>query len=451
MPTCFVIMGFGEKNDLATGRKLNLDATYKHIIKPAVEGAKYTCIRADEVRHSGVIDIPMYDLLYRAELVIADLSTANLNAIFELGIRHALKPRSTIIIAEDQFSSPFDINHILIRKYKHLGTDIGYEEVQRMRKVLKETIKAIAQNTIPDSPVYCLLADLVPPSWRQKSDTQHQAVQESGKASALLTVPRADSYAAQWERAMTAKANGNFEQVRQILHEIYDAQSHSGEQEEARTPRPRVIQELALATYKAGEQAAKVADDPAKALKGHGEAIELLQKLDPDSTTDPETLGLWAAVHKRLAEIESRTEDQRSSDLDIAIHASERGFLIRQDYYTGTNLAYLLDYRASRSSGEDRIADRVLAKRTRLKVCDLAEAQLLVLKKDLASPTAVKTDQYRDELYWLLATIAEARIALADPGGEAALAQAKAQARAGWMVETTLKQIKQLRQLHQVS
>ena len=55
MPTCFVIMGFGEKNDLATGRKLNLDATYKHVIKPAVEGAKYTCIRADEVRHSGVI------------------------------------------------------------------------------------------------------------------------------------------------------------------------------------------------------------------------------------------------------------------------------------------------------------------------------------------------------------------------------------------------------------
>ena len=44
---CFVVMGFGKKTDFATGRVLNLDATYEHIIKPAVEQSGYRCIRAD--------------------------------------------------------------------------------------------------------------------------------------------------------------------------------------------------------------------------------------------------------------------------------------------------------------------------------------------------------------------------------------------------------------------
>src|SRR3984957_11366371 len=115
MPSCFVIMGFGLKTDLATGRVLDLDKSYKNIIKPAVENAGFTCIRADESQHSGMIDVPMYEMLYSADLVVADLSTANLNAVFELGVRYALKPRATIIIAESQFTIPFDANHIVVR------------------------------------------------------------------------------------------------------------------------------------------------------------------------------------------------------------------------------------------------------------------------------------------------------------------------------------------------
>ncbi|MGC9956141.1 MAG: DUF4071 domain-containing protein, partial [Roseiarcus sp.] len=101
-PVCFGVMGFGKKIDLATGRELDLDKSYTRIIRPAVQAAGYQCIRADEVQQSGTIDVPMYKLLYEAELVIADLSTTNPNAIFELGIRHALKPRATIVIAESK-------------------------------------------------------------------------------------------------------------------------------------------------------------------------------------------------------------------------------------------------------------------------------------------------------------------------------------------------------------
>jgi hypothetical protein len=150
MPACFVIMGFGEKTDFATGRKLDLDKTYLNIIKPAATAAGYDCIRADEVLHSGVIDVPMYRMLFAADLVIADLSTANPNALFELGVRHALKPRSTIIIAESQFRNPFDVNHIVITRYVHLGVDIGYSETMRMRKELRKLALAVKNDFAQD-------------------------------------------------------------------------------------------------------------------------------------------------------------------------------------------------------------------------------------------------------------------------------------------------------------
>jgi hypothetical protein len=109
-------MGFGEKVDFQTGRKLNLDASYHNMIKPTVEASGLECIRADEIVHSGVIDVPMYDRLLKADVVIADLSTYNPNAFYELGVRHALRPFSTIVIAEDKLTYPFDVNHIVIRR-----------------------------------------------------------------------------------------------------------------------------------------------------------------------------------------------------------------------------------------------------------------------------------------------------------------------------------------------
>src|SRR5678815_3829064 len=129
--TCFVVMGFGKKTDYQSGRTLDLDKSYRNIIKPAVEEAGLKCIRADEIKHSGLIDVPMYEHLLKADIVVADLSTSNCNACYELGVRHALRPYTTIIIAESQFKFPFDLGHIVIRQYKHLGEDVGFAEVMR--------------------------------------------------------------------------------------------------------------------------------------------------------------------------------------------------------------------------------------------------------------------------------------------------------------------------------
>ncbi len=89
---CFVVMGFGIKTDYTTGRKLDLNKSYQYLIKPVLEQKGWDCVRADEIPDSGMIDLQMYLELLRADVVIADISTTNANAIYELGIRHALRP-----------------------------------------------------------------------------------------------------------------------------------------------------------------------------------------------------------------------------------------------------------------------------------------------------------------------------------------------------------------------
>src|SRR5215813_11723501 len=160
--TCFVVMGFGPKVDFETGRTLNLDATYHNLIKPAIEEAGLECVRADEITHSGNINVPMYQQILTADLVVADVSTANCNAFYELGVRHALRPSTTIIISEDKFKFPFDIAQIAIRKYKHLGEDIGVTEAKRFTTELTDAVTKILANDPPndDSPVYTFLQGL---------------------------------------------------------------------------------------------------------------------------------------------------------------------------------------------------------------------------------------------------------------------------------------------------
>jgi hypothetical protein len=132
-PICFVVTGFGKKTAYTKDHKprlLDLDATYESIIEPAVTGAGLRCIRADKMLNAGMIDTRMYEMLLRADLVIADISTGNVNAVYELGVRHALRPYTTILMQEDEAAFYFDLSHSSTFVYHHLGDDIGSREAK---------------------------------------------------------------------------------------------------------------------------------------------------------------------------------------------------------------------------------------------------------------------------------------------------------------------------------
>ena len=445
-PVCFVVMGFGKKTDLATGRELDLDKSYKSIIKPAVQAAGYQCTRADEVQQSGMIDVPMYKLLYEADLVVADLSTSNANAIFELGVRHALKRRATIIIAESKFVIPFDATHIAVRRYEHLGTSIDYDEAIRMQTELTGLINALQGKDDPDSPVYTILPALNAPTMAKAAAAVAAAAPAAESAAPELSQPIGDSYADKLQTARDAFNDGAFGFAKKLLLAIYKDQTAPGKDGAPKPARPFVVQQLALATYKSGEVDAKTGG-PDKALAGYAEAEGLLRQLDVDTTTDPETLGVWSLIHKRRAEMPGRTVEEKKADIDEAIRASERGFLIKRDYYNGTNLAYLFNLRASLSSGDDKIADNVFADRVRRMVVKIAEERLAVLDTQHPPPNSDEAKSLAMERYWVNATHAESLIALGDNSGDDLMTKALAAASAPWMADATRDQLSKLKVL----
>ncbi len=230
---------------------------------------------------------------------------------------------------------------------------------------------------------------------------------------------------------------GSFDFAKKKLQDIYNEQTKPGADGNPKAARPFIIQQLALATYKAGEAKAKT-DGPEQALAGYAQAEALLQQLNAETTTDPETIGLWSAIHKRRAEMETRSPDERKRDLTEAIRAAERGFLIKRDYYNGTNLAYLLNFRASLSSGDDKIADNVLANRVRREVVDITNRGLDTLAANASA--GADTATLTNEKYWLAATRAETLIALGDKSGDDLMAEALKSAPAPWMANSTRSQ-----------
>jgi Tetratricopeptide Repeats-Sensor len=442
MPTCFVVMGFGKKTDFETGRVLDLDQSYQNLIKPAVEAVGLQCIRADEVQHSGVIDRPMYDLLLNADVVVADISTSNRNAIYELGIRHACRPYTTVIVAEEQMmKSPFfDLNHIVIRKYKHLGEDIGVSEAKRFTGELTTAIKSILAKAQPDpdSPLYTFMTDLTPPSL---SKAAKQAIATAAQANAPGT---GQAHSDMMHRVDDAQKNGDWLKARFLLEEIRDARKASAsDPNDVSAEDPYILQRLALATYKSKHPT------PADAFVA---ARDLLLLLDPKTSNDTETLGLWGSVHKRTWET---TKDPTA--LDEAIRGYERGFYLRNDYYNGINYAYLLNVRAAQAANlGDAIADYVQARRVRQEVIPICEESLQEIEKegadvkarvDQAFATKQDSTGLNSTRYWILATQAEAHVGLEDGLGDAVLEKALAAAPEQWMKQSTQEQVDKLKVL----
>ena len=410
---CFVVMGFGTKTDFQQQKTYDLDKSYRIIIKKAVEEAGLECIRADDIIHAGIIDKPMYELLLGADVVVADLSTTNANAIYELGVRHALRPHTTIVIAEKNFKFPFDIGHLLVRPYTHLGEGIDAEDAEKAREELKKAILELVEKKEADSPVYVFLPTLCEPSLSEVKEALSIA------APALATTAADQTVSLLMTMFRQARGTSNWAGAKMALEQL-----------KIKLPiDPFITQQLALATYKG-----KLPDQKSALA----EALNILSELQPLTSNDPETLGLWGAIHKRLWELESKPED-----LEESIRAYGKGFHLKDDYYNGINYAFMLNVRASVTpAGPDAIADFVWAERVRRRVVELCEERLAAGVKD------DEGNVDREQIFWLRATLIEALVGTGQTDrAESQKDEAIKEAPESWMAGSLQDQLGQLDKL----
>lgn len=324
---CFVVMGFGKKMDYQTGVVVDLDLIYDEIIRPlfATEFSEFKLIRGDECLTSGFIDIEMYQLLLNADLVIADITTHNDNALYELGVRHALRPASTIVIARKDLLKeyPFDINHIRIFSYDDIN-NCDNSEIIAFQNKLKNVILHCQKEKTVDSPIYTLLTNLQPPKYKIDTESGQPLSNQKSKLS-----ERVDMII----NAKDAMIRSDFSVAIPIwnsLHEDLPDYSY-------------ITQQLALATYKSENPTAK------EALMA---AWKIINELPLQRTLDAETLGIAGAICKRLYELEDLSSNKEMW-LKRATEFYKRGFIVVGDYYTGENYANCLLLQMAQLSKSD--------------------------------------------------------------------------------------------------
>jgi hypothetical protein len=340
--SCFVIIGYGEKVDPLSQRRMNLDRVYENIIKPVFDSfdePKFDCFRAcDKNFGAGVIDVYMYKWILEADFVIADISTLNPNAIYELGIRHALRPFSTLVIAEDGIREfPFDINHVKIEKYKHLGEDIGVGEAKRFTNLLKSKIQQMLNVQSCDSPIYTYIDRLKPP-YLEIIEKQ-SGNPGPGPGDNIL------------EKENPKKKNESISLTELIsraetemkVHNYKDAIRHFTEASKRDRQNLYLKQRMILATYRSG------IPDKESALM---QAKKLLEKyFDMKRIVDRHILELSGTICRDLAEIayEKATADALSSAKTFVKQSAiyfQKAYVIADDLGMGSKYGYVLVLKA---------------------------------------------------------------------------------------------------------
>jgi len=219
MPVAFVIRPFNVKKDSA-GSEVNFDRVYDALILPALKECGFPGGDMGEIVTPGNIREDMFAKIVEAELVICDVSIHNANVFYELGIRHALRKKRTIMIkgGPTADSTPFDLLTDRYVKY-----DLG--KPQASLGELVRVIGAAQSSDTTDSPVLNLLEDLPEADPRTIQAVPTAFLEELGRARAAQSKG--------WLRLLADEVEGlRFERpARQLLGEpLWKA----GDLEEAR-------------------------------------------------------------------------------------------------------------------------------------------------------------------------------------------------------------------------
>jgi hypothetical protein len=149
-------------SSLGTKSGINFDDVQKYLIGPAlaacdIQGGTTAPFLAGNIRTD------MFQQLLVADIVIADISIHNANVFYELGIRHALQAKRTMLlrakktvdpmVKDPQYEVPFDL---LTDRYLEYDADSPGDAVELLTSALRQTLASEK----PDSPVFQMLPDL---------------------------------------------------------------------------------------------------------------------------------------------------------------------------------------------------------------------------------------------------------------------------------------------------
>lgn len=412
MKLCFVIMGFRKKVG-ADGIIYDLDKTYNNIIKPTVQKCGFKCIRGDEVKDSSLIDKSMYALLVHADLVIADITTLNPNALYELGIRHAARPFSTIIMRHNEGDIPFDISHNRIFHYKHDGDIIGHEETERCKTELADLITKVSRRNDVDSPFFESIADL--PHHQLSEDQYHGLIKELAEKEEHI-FGWTEHAKAEMKLAKGELTGEKFQNAARLWEKLAEKVKNE----------PYYIQQQAFCTYKS-----KLPDEEVALL----DALQVIGQLDPEDklTNNIETLGITGAIYKNLWLI-----NKKEAFLQRAIDHYGKGFKMNNDYYTGENYALCLDFMSVHlMDSEEKIYHRIEARKAREKILEIL--------KEYEFEEGFET---RNDVKWIYASMANCLFALDQNNpGEEYQEKFYSKVTANWQKETYERSKQQLMEL----
>lgn len=151
---CFVIMPYNTRTD-ADGHEHNFEEVFRQLIAPPLTQLGLRCERSKDTAEQGLIHKSMIDQILDWELAIVDITSANPNVFYELGIRHTARPYGTIIICHEGTKPPFNINGVRIIKYS-----IGADRLRIAQEAIRDAAIASLTHRSHDSLVHQIVPSL---------------------------------------------------------------------------------------------------------------------------------------------------------------------------------------------------------------------------------------------------------------------------------------------------
>jgi tetratricopeptide (TPR) repeat protein len=344
---CFVDMPFGQKPDLKSGVVVDFDQIYDEAIKPAIEGCGLEALRGDEERTGGIIHSAMFARLLLAEFVVADLTLANANVFYELGIRHAAKPFTTVPIFANVSALPFDVALVRAVGYQLENGKLTEAAAQKLKSELaKRLCDAMNDATTDDSPLFQLIPKFPGIDLPEEvTETFKDRIKDAEEFREVISEARSQLTHQEKREALLKiqRDLGDLKAVRrsvliELLFCFRDAEGFD-EMVDLYNAFPDSLKDYVVARQQFA-LALNRRNKPGDREKALGILNELLKNRGPDS----ETLGIKGRIHKDMyKEAAQAKRITAAAALDDAIDAYTKGFEADpRDYYPGVNAISLL-------------------------------------------------------------------------------------------------------------